>query len=99
MAEERQRLVAEAADSQKKGGGGKSTDREVDKSDRLTGFEQFSGKVGTLNLEAMEAAAEDAELDEEEDIVGDDVDEALFDVDDDDLDDLDFDSDDDEPDI
>lgn len=58
-----------------------------EKADRKTGFEHFSDK--TNNMEALEAAAEQAELDESamEDL--DDVDEDLFD-DDEDLDDLDF---------
>lgn len=66
----------------------KSGEKEVDKSDRLTGFEQFSGKQD--NLEALEAAAENAQEDENEEFEG--VDEELFD-DDVDLDDLDFDDD------
>lgn len=69
----------------------------VDKSGRLTGFLQFSDKVGTFNLEAMEAAAENAQADEDEEVEVEN--EELFDVDDDDLDDLDFDDDDEEPDI
>ncbi len=99
MEEERERLKAEAAaDSKKKGG--KNATKEVDKSGRLTGFQHFTDKAGTLNLEAIEAAAENAQVDENEVDV---VDEDLFDVEDDDLDDLDdmdFDSDDEEePDI
>jgi len=73
--------------------------------ERLTGFEQFSGKSGVFNLEKLEAAAEEMENDMsalEAEEMG-EVDEELFD-DDEDLDDLDFDSDDDdesdsEPDI
>jgi hypothetical protein len=71
-----------------------------DKSGRLTGFQQFSNKA-MLNMEAIEAAAEQAENDEidPEEL---NVEEELFD-DDEDLDDLDFDDDDsddeDEPDI
>jgi len=100
MEEERERLKEETgADSKKKGG--KNTTKEVDKSGRLTGFQHFTDKAGTLNLEAIEAAAENAQVDENEEV--DVVDEDLFDVEDDDLDDLDdmdFDSDDeDEPDI
>jgi hypothetical protein len=93
-----------AAESRKVAKSGTDTKKDVDRSSRLTGYEQFSDKTGTLNLEAMEAAAENAERDpdeedDEDDL--DDVDEDLFDVDDDDLDDLDFDDDDeeDEPDI
>mmetsp|Transcript_15317 Transcript_15317/g.38613 ORF Transcript_15317/g.38613 Transcript_15317/m.38613 type:complete len:303 (+) Transcript_15317:275-1183(+) len=101
MEEESERLTAEAAsDSKKKAG--KGTAKEVDKSGRLTGFQHFTDKAGTLNLEAIEAAAENAQVDEDEEV--DVVDEDLFDLEDDDLDDLDdmdFDSDDedDEPDI
>ena len=99
--EESECLKADAAsDSKKKGG--KGTAKEVDKSGRLTGFQHFTDKAGTLNLEAIEAAAENAQVDEDEEV--DVVDEDLFDLEDDDLDDLDdmdFDSDDedDEPDI
>lgn len=68
--------------------------KTVDKSGRLTGYQQFSGIDITNNLEALEAAAENAERDEEESVG--DVDEELFmDEDDVDLDDLDFESDDD----
>lgn len=97
MEEGRQRLKAEAAAEGKKKGGAKSGAKDVDKSSRLTGFQHFTAKTGTFNLEAMEAAAENAQADENE--VLDVVDEDLFDVSDDDLDDLDFDSDDDEPEI
>ena len=61
--------------------------------ERQTGFEIFSDKVGTFNLEKLEAAAEEMENDES----ALEVDEELFD-DDEDLDDLDFDSSDDEED-
>jgi len=112
MEAERQKAEEEAAaDSKKKGGKG-SDKKTEDRSGRLTGFQQFSGKTGALDLEAMEAATENAQRDEDEeedDNDGDDLDvnEELFDVDDedlDDLDDLDFDDDDDddeeeEPDI
>ena len=92
MEEEHERLKAEAmADGKKKGG--KNASKEVDKSGRLTGFQHFSDKAG-LNLDAIEAAAENAQVDENEEV--DVVDEDLFDVEDDDLDDLDFDSEDDE---
>ena len=73
-------------------------EKVVDKTGRITGFLQFSDKIGTLNLEAMEAACDDAQVDEDEEL---EVDEDLFDVDDDeldDLDDLDFDDDDDDDD-
>ncbi|GKY96771.1 hypothetical protein MPSEU_000636500 [Mayamaea pseudoterrestris] len=59
-----------------------------DKTGRVTGFLQFSGAAS--NLQALEAAADEAERDETPII-----DEELFD-DDEDLDDLDFDSDDDD---
>ena len=78
----------------------KKKEKVVDKSGRVTGFLQFSGKAGAMNLQAMEEACENAQIDEDsdEDL---DVDEDLFDVDDEDLDDLDFDDEDDEeePDI
>mmetsp|Transcript_3076 Transcript_3076/g.8466 ORF Transcript_3076/g.8466 Transcript_3076/m.8466 type:complete len:304 (+) Transcript_3076:355-1266(+) len=102
MEEARERLKAEAAAEGGKKGSSKGAEKEVDKSGRLTGFQHFTSKAGgTLNLEAIEAAAENALEDENEANV---VDEDLFDVSDDDLDDLDFDSDDeddedDEPDI
>eukprot|EP00536_Pseudo-nitzschia_multiseries_P013448 jgi/Psemu1/320454/estExt_fgenesh1_pm.C_5750008 len=99
MEEARERLKAEAAaDSRKKGGGGKGADKDVDKSGRLTGHQHFTDRGGgLLNLEAMEAAAENALEDENEaNVVVDNED--LFDVSDDDLDDLDFDSDSDEDD-
>mmetsp|Transcript_25704 Transcript_25704/g.28791 ORF Transcript_25704/g.28791 Transcript_25704/m.28791 type:complete len:306 (-) Transcript_25704:1145-2062(-) len=103
--EEAEQLAADAATDTKKkgGGGGKGTEKEIDKSGRVSGFIQFSDKAGTFNLEAMEAAAENARRDEneaDEDISVDDVDKNLFDVNDDDLDDLDFDdSSEDEPNI
>mmetsp|Transcript_14080 Transcript_14080/g.26456 ORF Transcript_14080/g.26456 Transcript_14080/m.26456 type:complete len:339 (-) Transcript_14080:1888-2904(-) len=77
---------------------------------RLTGYQQFCDKLGLLNLDALEKAAEEAECgeyndendddDDDNDDEGDvnvdelDVDEELFDDEEDDLDDLDFDSDD-----
>lgn len=74
--------------------GKKQREKKVDKSGRITGFLQFSGKVGQA-VEDMEKAAEEAAgamIDPEEL----DVDEDLFDLDDDeDLDDLDFDDDED----
>jgi hypothetical protein len=67
---------------------GKKKDKakDVDKSGRSTGFELFSNKM--VNLEALEAAAEEAQK-------GFDGDEELF-QEDVDLDDLDFDDEDDE---
>ena len=94
MEEERLRLKAEAAADSKKKGSSKNATKDVDKSSRLTGFQHFTDKAGALNLEAIEAAAENAQVDENEEL--DVVDEDLFDVEDEDLDDLDFDSDDDE---
>lgn len=80
----------------------KNKEKKVeDKSGRLTGFQQFSNKA-MLNMDAIEAAAEQAENDEidPEEL---NVEEELFDNDED-LDDLDFDDDsddeeEDEPDI
>ena len=69
-----------------KGGKKKDKAKEVDKSGRLTGFELFSNKMD--NLEALEAAAEEAEK-------GFEGDEELFDEDVD-LDDLDFDDEEDD---
>lgn len=66
-------------DSKKKGAKDKKV---VDKSGRLTGYEQFSGKLGTLDWEAMEAANENAQRDEDE--ADDDDDEEQDDDDDDD---------------
>jgi hypothetical protein len=72
----------------------------TDKSGRISGFDYFRSKAGSM--EALEAAAEAAaeqemeEGEEDEDLP--DVDEDLFE-DDVDLDDLDFDSDDDDVDI
>ena len=93
MREQREREEEEAA-----GDGKKKKEKMTDKSDRISGFLQFSDKTGAFNLEAFEMAAENAQRDEdeEEDDLADDVDEALFDVDDEDLDDLDFDDDDDD---
>jgi hypothetical protein len=64
--------------------------KDDEKAGRLTGFQQFSDKMN--NLEAIEAAAEQAELDETAMEELEDVNEELFD-DDEDLDDLDFDDD------
>lgn len=106
MKAEKLKAEEEAGGDSKKKGGGKEK-KVVDKSGRLTGFEQFSGKTGTLDWEAMEAATENAQRDEdsedddedqEDEANLEDVDEELFDVDDDDLDDLDFDDDDDDDD-
>lgn len=75
-------------DNDTDGSGRKNKDKKGDdKTGRITGFLQFSGAA--TNLQALEAAADEAERDETPII-----DEELFD-DDEDLDDLDFDSDDD----
>ena len=84
MAEDALRM---SADNDTTGRKGKEKKTE-DKSGRITGAMQFSGAA--TNLQALEAAADEAERDETPII-----DEELFD-DDEDLDDLDFDSDDDE---
>jgi DNA-directed RNA polymerase subunit delta len=91
---QQQDVEVTAVDTKKKSG---KSEKVVDKTGRLTGYQQFSGKMGMVDLEAMEAAIEHAQRDEdeeEEDGVDLDVNEELFDVDDDDLDDLDFDDDD-----
>lgn len=77
---------------------GNKKEKIVDKSGRISGFDQFNGMAGVLNMEAIEAAADAAEEDEDEINVEElDVDEELFDDEDDvDLDDLDFDSDEDD---
>jgi hypothetical protein len=77
------------------GAGGKAmkkkTKEEDEKAARLSGFEHFNDK--TNNLEAIEAAAAQAELEEDAVEELEDVNEDLFfDDDDDDLDDLDFES-------
>ena len=93
---EREKLASTGGDNKKKKN---KEEKVVDKSGRITGYLQFSDKIGTLNLEAMEAACDDAQVDEDEEEL--EVDEDLFDVDDDeldDLDDLDFDDDDDDDD-
>lgn len=69
---------------------------------RLTGFEQFNNKKGSMDMDLLEKAAEEAaagpaDEDEEVDVDDLDVDEDLFD-DDDDLDDLDFDDSDEDSD-
>lgn len=61
--------------------------KEEEMEGRLTGFQQFSEKLGLVNLDALEKAAEEAGNVDVEDL---DVDEDLFD-DESDLDDLDFD--------
>ena len=91
--EAKARLKEKASTGKKKGG--TSTKKDDEKESRLTGYEQFCGKMGILNLDAIEKAADEAENDPKKvDVEELDVDEDLFD-DDEDLDDLDFDSDDD----
>jgi len=80
--------------SSKKAGCGK--EKKVDKTGRLTGYQQFSN-TASMNLEALEAAAELAEQEEMDEDELEDVDEDLFE-DDVDLDDLDFDDDDEDDD-
>lgn len=76
----------------------KNKEKKVeDKSGRISGFLQFSGKMGAMNMEDIEKAVEEAEeapMDPDEIDNGEDE---LFDFDDDeDLDDLDFEDDDEE---
>jgi hypothetical protein len=74
--------MAAEEESQSDTGKKQKGEKKEDKSGRITGFMHFTGKGGK-NLEEMEKAAEELEVDEE-----------LFDLeDDDDLDDLDFDDD------
>ena len=92
--------AAEAQEAKSKKSKAKADKQSADISDkagRLTGFQQFSDKA--FNLEALEAAAENAQTDPDEQLEEEDegaIQEELFDVDDEDLDDLDFDDDDDE---
>jgi hypothetical protein len=74
----------------------KEEEEKAEKAARLSGFEHFMDK--TNNLEAIEAAAEQAGLDENATEELDDVNEELFfeEDDDEDLDDLDFASSDEE---
>jgi len=79
----------------KKKGAGTNAKKEEDIENRLTGYQQFSGKIGLLNMEDIEKAADQAENEPNDlDVNELNVDEDLFD-DDEDLDDLDFDSDED----
>ena len=82
----------------------KLSEKKDEMKNRLTGFEQFSGKVGIMSLEVIEHSAEEAVNSESGDEDDFDVDEDLFDDSDSDLDNLDFDDSDDddsddEPDI
>ena len=112
LKEERQKEADVAASGGRKKGKGSATvvGKDDHKIGRATGKAQFSDK--SLNLEALEAAAENAQTDPDEveddedeannvvdnsDDEGDDIiQEELFDLDDEDLDDLDFDDDDDD---
>lgn len=81
MAAKQETQEEEQASLNEKVGKKKKKD-EVDEQDgRLTGYEQFTQKLGLVNMDALEQAALEAE--------NEDLDEDLFD-DDDDLDDLDF---------
>jgi hypothetical protein len=84
------RALAEDADEAKK-----NKQKKEDRANRLTGYQQFAAN---MNLEALEAAAEQAEVDDDDEGNLDEVDEELF-QEDVDLDDLDFDSDEDEDDV
>jgi hypothetical protein len=82
-----QEIAEAAADEELKAEGGKKQkgEKKEDKTGRITGFLHFSGKGGK-NLEEMERAAEELNVDEE-----------LFELDDDDdLEDLDFEDDEDD---
>jgi len=91
----------ETAESLNEKGGKKSAAKKLNEEEliegRVSGFEQFSQKLGLANFDALEKAAEEAENEEGDvenlNVEELEVDEDLFDEDDD-LDDLDFDSDD-----
>jgi hypothetical protein len=70
--------------------------KDVDRTGRMTGFEHFSSK--TVNLEALELAAAEAEqgFEADENLFEDDVDMDDLDFDDEDEDDDDVDDDDDD---
>ena len=91
-AEEEALAETEVASGARKKAKGKGEEVDVTQG-RLTGYDQFSGKLGIMNLEAIEKAAEEAEGGAGDNL--DELDEDLFDEDDSDLDDLDFDSDED----
>jgi hypothetical protein len=93
MRQQTKRRGAPGADDTAKGTKKKDNkSKDVDKAGRLTGYEQFAGKMS--NLEALEAAAEEAEREYDINIPTDEVDEELFE-DDVDLDELNFDDDED----
>jgi hypothetical protein len=70
--------------------------KDIDRTGRMTGFEQFSNKM--VNLEALELAAAEAEqgFEADENLFEEDVDLDDMDFDDEDDDDADFDDDDEE---
>ena len=89
-----QEALEEAAkDKLSKKGGIKKRSEEEEIAGRLTGAQQFNQKLGLVNLNALEDAADEAAAEDGIDVDDLDVDEDLFDEDDD-LDDLDFDTDD-----
>ena len=94
MEEIQEKQEEEAALKDKSNKKSKKKSEEEEMEGRLTGYDQFSQKLGLVNLDALEKAAEVAAEEEILDVDELDVDEDLFDEDDD-LDDLDFDSDDD----
>lgn len=72
----------------------KNRQKKDDRAGKLTGYQLFAAN---MNFEALEAAAEQAEGDgDDEEDIAEDFDEELFQDDDVDLDELDFDSSDDE---
>jgi len=89
QAQQRELAEKEALSSGKRSKVGLKRD-DAAHSERLTGFEQFSGKAGALAMEALEKEAEEWE----ERFQNLDVDEELFDEEED-LDDLDFDDEED----
>jgi hypothetical protein len=85
----------EKSSNNKKKGNANTAKKDDDIENRLTGYQQFSGKIGLLNMEEIEKAADQAENEPSDlDVEALNVDEDLFD-DEEDLDDLDFDSDED----
>jgi hypothetical protein len=83
----KQALMDEADDTKK------NRQKKDDRAGRLTGYQQFAMN---MNFEALEAAAEQAEVDGDEEGIAEDFDEELFQDGDVDLDELDFDSSDDD---
>eukprot|EP00560_Eucampia_antarctica_P001569 CAMPEP_0197831548 /NCGR_PEP_ID=MMETSP1437-20131217/10754_1 /TAXON_ID=49252 ORGANISM="Eucampia antarctica, Strain CCMP1452" /NCGR_SAMPLE_ID=MMETSP1437 /ASSEMBLY_ACC=CAM_ASM_001096 /LENGTH=299 /DNA_ID=CAMNT_0043434505 /DNA_START=179 /DNA_END=1075 /DNA_ORIENTATION=+ len=96
LAREADAIGKDKSSTSKKKGGANTAIKDEAIENRLTGFQQFSGKMGVLNMEDIEKAADEAENDPNNlDVEELNLDEDLFD-DDEDLDDLDFDDDDDE---